>query len=259
MRATREAGTIPTLGAPSLRRVRVKPHLPVRTLTEAREKQGEGRAWKGQSKESDLRVPQAAGSHLVGTSCSAELGVPFLRQDGRRHRAFRKHLRSQEKGGRAPSSSSAVNPERRTPVTIYRGWWAGLTPVAQSPQALSTPPKSKLAWPVNAAESAARGTDRDTHFHKLSASPGTGRLDQEAALPAPVNNPTHLLCELRGSSRSQENTEAAHLGLATRLPRDSRFGSREGIKKKKAGKRQKICRKFPRLSKGTSIHSPTQK
>lgn len=176
-------------------------------------------------------------------------------KDGGRHRAFRKHLRSPGERGRAPQQQLCCQPRRRTPVTIYRGWWAGLHPSgSESTSPLSTPPKSKLAW---LSERAPLG-DRQGHPFHIQRSPSTGRLDPEAALSSSStsNDPTSVL-QTR-SSRGQENTEAAHLGLATAPPRDSKVWVKRGIKKKKAGKRQKICRKFPRLSKGTSILVPSR-
>lgn len=190
---------------------------------------------KGQSK-SELRVPQAAGSHLVGTSCSAELSPLSSSKDGGRHRAFRKHLRSPGERGTGSQQQLRCQPRRRTPVTIYRGWWAGLHPSgSESTSPLSTPPKSKLAWPVNAAERALLG-DRQGHPF-----PQAQRLSRHRA-PGPGGRPSsststtpHICSADTGAPEAKRTRRLLIWAWQLRLPRDPRFGSREGIKKKKGG------------------------
>lgn len=202
---------------------------------------------KGQSK-SELRVPQAAGSHLVGTSCSAELSPLSSSKDGGRHRAFRKHLRSPGERGTGSQQQLRCQPRRRTPVTIYRGWWAGLHPSgSESTSPLSTPPKSKLAWPVRERCS---GTDRDTHFHKLSASPSTGRLDPEAALPAPRQRPHTSALQTRELPKPREHGGCSS-GLGNCAFQETQgLGQERGLKKKKAGEKTENMQEIPTSVKG---------
>lgn len=121
--------------------------------------------------------------------------------------------------------------------------------MAQSPQA-HFPHHPRASWPWPVRERCSRGPTGTPISTSSAPLPAPGAWTRRPPFQLHVRDPTPLLC--RHGSSSQENTEAAHLGLATAPSRDPRFGSREGIKKKKAGKRQKICRNSPSV-KGTSI------
>ena len=117
----------PVPGAPVLEEgLSPKPTPTSQDPAETREKQGERPGLeKGQSK-SELRVPHAAGSHLVGISCSGERSSLSLGKDGGRCRAFGRHLGVQEKGGRAPRQQLHCQPQRRARDHLERS--AGQSP-----------------------------------------------------------------------------------------------------------------------------------
>ena len=224
----------PAPGAPVLEEgLSPKPIPTSQDPAETREKQGERLGLeKGQSK-SELHVPHAAGSHLVGTSCSGERSSLSLGRDGGRRRAFGRYLGVQEKGGRAPRQQLHCQPRRCAPVTTYRGRWASLHPSgSESTSPLSTPPKIKCGLTSERRRvSAARGLTGTPISTSSAPLPASGRLDLEAALPAPRQRPHTAALQTRGGPRSQENTEAAHLGSATASSKRPEVWVKRGIKK----------------------------
>lgn len=158
---------------------------------------------------------------------------PFFGQRRREAQSLWKVSRSPGERGTGSRQQLHCQPRRCAPVTTYRGRWASLHPSgSESTSPLSTPPKIKCGLTSERRRvSAARGLTGTPISTSSAPLPASGRLDLEAALPAPRQRPHTAALQTRGGPRSQENTEAAHLGSATASSKRPEVWVKRGIKK----------------------------
>lgn len=83
--------------------------------------------------------------------------------------------------------------------------------------------------------SAARGPTGTPISTSSAPLPAPGAWTRRAPFQLHVNDPTHLLCRHRRAPEAKRTRRLLIWARQLRLPRDPRFGSREGIKKKKKG------------------------
>ena len=99
--------------------------------------------------------------------------------------------------------------------------------------------------------SAARGPTGTPISTSSAPLPAPGAWTRRPPFQLHVNDPTHLLCRHRRAPEAKRTRRLLIWARQLRLPRDPRFGSREGIKKKKrAGEKTENMQEIPMSVKG---------